>query len=67
MFYFGFMDASDVIEAIKRLPPDEQSQVIQFAVELARNRKLTAGELTNLAERMAACKDPDEEMRLRAA
>jgi hypothetical protein len=34
------MTAKAVIEEIKHLPPGEQSRVIQFALELARTRRL---------------------------
>ena len=52
------MSAAQVIEEIKHLPPAEQAQVIQFAMELARTRPLTASELTALAQRLAESDDP---------
>ena len=56
-----------IIEEIKRLPPDEQVEVIQFATDLARKRPLTAGELGSLAERLAHSDDPAEILRLKSA
>ncbi len=49
------------------LPPDEQAKVIQHAFELARRRQLSAEELGDLAERLAASNDPAEIIRLRSA
>ena len=54
------MTASAVIEQIKHLPPGEQSRVIQFAVELARTRRLAGNELSALAQRMVDSDDPAE-------
>jgi hypothetical protein len=61
------MSATDVIKEIKRLPPSEQVEVIQFALELARTRPLTANELTSLAQRMADTDDPAEAERLKTS
>jgi len=61
------MTAAKVIEEIKHLPPDEQVEVIQFAVELARSRQLTAQELGQLADRLAESDDPAEIIRLKSA
>jgi len=46
------------------LPPEEQSRVIQYAIELARRRQLTGKELGELARRMVETKDPAEADRL---
>ena len=59
------MTATAVIEEIKHLPPDEQSHVIQFAIELARKRQLTGRELGKLARQMVETKDPAEADRLK--
>ena len=59
------MTASEVIEEIKLLPRGEQSQVIQFAMDLARERQLSGKELGALAQRMADPNDPAEKKRLR--
>jgi len=58
------MTATAVIEEIEQLPPEEQSRVIQFAIELARKRQLTGKELGELARRMVETKDPAEADRL---
>jgi hypothetical protein len=58
------MTATAVIEEIEQLPPEEQSRVIQFAIELARKRQLTGKELVELARRMVETKDPAEADRL---
>lgn len=59
------MTASAVIEEIKQLPPGEQSRVIRFAVELARERQLSGEKLTELAQRMADSDNPAEAQKLR--
>ena len=59
------MTATGVIEEIKNLPRAEQSRVIQFAFELARERQLSGEKLSELAQRMAETKDPAEAQKLR--
>jgi hypothetical protein len=59
------MTASQVIEEIKHLPREEQSQVLRFAFDLARERQLPGKELAELAQRMADSNDPVEKSRLR--
>jgi hypothetical protein len=61
------MSAADVIQEIKQLPAAEQAEVIQFALQLARTRPLTASELTSLAQRMAESNDPAEVERLKTS
>jgi hypothetical protein len=61
------MTAAKVIEEIKHLGPTEQAKVIQFAVQWARTRQLKARELGELADRLAASKDPAEITRLKSA
>ena len=58
------MTATAVIEEIEQMPPEDQSRVIQFAIELARKRQLTGQELGELAKRMVETKDPAEAGRL---
>ncbi len=58
------MTATAVIEEIEQMPPEDQSRVIQFAIELARKRQLTGKELGELAKRMVETKDPAEADRL---
>ncbi|HEX3625291.1 MAG TPA: hypothetical protein VH280_07695 [Verrucomicrobiae bacterium] len=59
------MTAKAVIEEIKHLPRSEQSRVIQFAFELARERQLSGKELAELAEKMADSKDTTGVQKLR--
>ena len=61
------MTSTAIIEEIKRLPPAEQVEVIQFTTELARTRQLTGKELGELAERLASSNDPAEIIRLKSA
>ena len=63
----GLMTAAKVIEEMDGLPPDEQAKVIQHAFHLAPHRQLSAHELGDLAERLAASSDPAEIIRLRSA
>jgi hypothetical protein len=65
------MTAAAVIEEIKHLPRGEQTRVIQFAIELARQRQsfgddhlLSADELGKLARRMVESEDPAEAHRM---
>ena len=59
------MTATAVIEEIKHLPRAEQSRVIQFAFELARERQLSGEGLGKLAQQMVDSKDPAEIKKLR--
>ena len=59
------MTATAVIEEIKLLPRAEQSRVLHFAFELARERQMPGEELAGLAQRMADSNDPTEKKRLR--
>jgi hypothetical protein len=59
------MTATAVIEEIRHLPPGEQSRVLQFAFELARERQLSGKELAALAQRMVESGDPAEIKKLR--
>ena len=61
------MTATAVIEEIEQLPPDEQSRVIQYAIELARKRQLSGKELAALAQRMVDSDDPAEIEKLKSA
>ncbi|MDD5141493.1 MAG: hypothetical protein PHY43_14685 [Verrucomicrobiales bacterium] len=58
------MTATNVIEEIKHLPRAEQSRVIQFAFELARERQLPGRRLSALAGQMADSSDPAEVKKL---
>ena len=59
------MTASQIIEEIKRLGPEEQVGVIRFAYQLDAERQLTGNELASLAERMVNTADPAEQARIR--
>ena len=59
------MSATQVIEEIKHLPRAEQSRVLQFAFELARERQLPGKKLSELAQKMADSGDPAEVQSLR--
>ena len=61
------MTAAAVIEEIEQMPPEDQSRVIQFAIELARKRQLSGKELTALAQRMVESDDPAEVEKLKSA
>jgi len=60
------MTAAKVIEEIMSLPREEQSQVLEFAFELARKRQLSGKELSELAQRMVDSHDPAEVERLKS-
>lgn len=60
-----FMTANAVINEIKHLPRAEQSRVIHFALELARERQLSGDRLSELARQMADSANPAEVQRLR--
>ena len=59
------MTAAAVIEEIKQLPREEQSRVIEFTMELARERQLSGDQLSSLAQRMVESGDPAEVQKLR--
>ncbi len=59
------MTASQIIEQIAALPPEEQAEVVRFAYRLDAERRLTGTELSALAERMTASRDPAEMLVLR--
>jgi len=60
------MTAVEIIEEIKRLPPEEQNRVIEFAGRAGKNRPLSPEELGQLAKRMVEAPDPAEADRLQA-
>jgi len=61
------MTASEIIEEIKRLEPQEQLGVIRFAYQLDAERKLSGAELSSLAARMTETDDAVEAARIREA
>lgn len=60
------MTAGEIIEEIKRLPRDEQNQVMDFVRKAGEKRRLTPDELGELAKEMAETKDSAEADRLQA-
>jgi len=60
------MTAAKVIEEIMHLPREEQSRVLEFAFDLARERQLSGKELSALAQRMVDADDPADVERLKA-
>jgi hypothetical protein len=63
--YLLSMTATGVIEEIKQLTPGEQSRVIRFTMELARERQLSGEKLSELAQQMADSDNPAEVQKLR--
>ena len=59
------MTASQIIDEIKRLAPEEQAGVVRFVYQLDAERKLSGPELSILAERLVNAKDPAEASRVR--
>ena len=62
---FGRMTASQIIEEIASLPPEEQAKVVRFAYQLDAERQLSGPELSALAERMVSTPDPAQALLLR--
>jgi hypothetical protein len=60
------MTAAKGIEEIMHLPHEEQSRVLEFALELARKRQLSGKELSALAQRMVDSRNPAEVERLKS-
>jgi hypothetical protein len=58
------MTAAAIIKEIQELPPEGQSEVIQFAIAFAQSKQKTADELVEIAKQMIECKDPVEKDRL---
>jgi hypothetical protein len=56
--------AVEIIEEIKRLPREEQTQVIEYARQAAEHRPASPEELGELAQRMVEAQDPAEADRL---
>ena len=59
------MAASQIIDEIKRLTPEEQAGVVRFVYQLDAERKLSGPELSTLAERLINAEDPAEASRVR--
>ena len=59
------MTASQIIDEIKSLTPEEQAGVVRFVYQLDAERKLSGPELSTLAERLINAEDPAEASRVR--
>ena len=59
------MTATQIIDEIKSLPPDEQAGIVRFVYQLDAERKLSGNELSALAERFVSATDPAEASRVR--
>ncbi|HZE56657.1 MAG TPA: hypothetical protein VE031_02270 [Chthoniobacterales bacterium] len=59
------MTASQIIDEIKSLPPEEQAGVVRLIYQLDAERKLSGPELSTLAERLINAQDPVEASRVR--
>jgi hypothetical protein len=59
------MTASQIIDEIMSLPPEEQAGVVRFVYELEAERKLSGTELSVLAEHFVNAPDPAEASRVR--
>jgi len=59
------MTASQIIDEIKSLTPEEQAGVVRFVYQLDAERKLSGPELSSLAERLVNAEDPAEASRIR--
>ena len=59
------MTASQIIDEIKGLTPDEQAGVVRFVYQLDAERKLSGPELSTLAARLVNAEDPVEASRVR--
>jgi hypothetical protein len=57
--------ASQIIEEIKSLTPEEQAGVVRFVYQLDAERQLSGPELSALAERLVRADDPIEASRVR--
>jgi hypothetical protein len=58
------MTAIELIEEIKRLPKEEQGKVLEFALQISEQRRLSPEELGERAQRLAETSDPAEADRL---
>ena len=58
--YAGDVSAAQIIEAIKKLPPEERVEVVQFAREYETVPRLSPEQLGVLGERLANATDPAE-------
>ena len=59
------MTASQIINEIKALTPEEQAGIVRFVYQLDAERKLSGPELSTLAQRLVQTDDPVEASRVR--
>ena len=59
------MTASQIIDEIKSLSPEEQAGIVRFVYQLDAERKLSGPELSTLAERFVNAEDSAEASRIR--
>jgi hypothetical protein len=57
--------ASQIIDEIKSLSPEEQAGVVRLVYQLDAERKLSGPELSTLAARLVKAEDPVEASRVR--
>jgi hypothetical protein len=57
--------ASQIIDEIKSLTPEEQAGIVRFVYQLDAERKLSGHELSTLAARFLNAEDPVEASRIR--
>jgi hypothetical protein len=57
--------ASQIIDEIKGLTPEEQAGIVRFVYQLDAERKLSGPELSTLAARLVNAEDPAEASRVR--
>jgi hypothetical protein len=61
------MTASEIIEEITALPPDEQAKVVKFTYRLDAERQMSGPELSELAKGLVGETDPVKIALLRQA
>lgn len=54
------MTAAEIIDGIKRIPPEEQAGIVRFVYRFDAERKLSGPELSALAQRFITASDPVE-------
>lgn len=57
---FPRMSPTQIIEAIKGLPPEQRADVIRFTQQYEPIRELSPEELGELADRLLAARTPEE-------
>ena len=57
---FARMSATQIIEAIKELPPEQRADVVRFTQQYETVKELSPEELGELADRLVAATSPEE-------